>query len=257
MFTKRDRSIRNIPVLPNHRGTSEHHTRGVGQNHQNSQDGETSHTHAKRSKSQLFLWGLFAVLACAVAGLLLSTLFQKADVKVTLKSQAVVLPVHITASINPSQNSLGYTRVLVKSIPQGFILVQGSLMGGQVAVLDPKILARALAQQTVAGYAGEPVALAEGSSIAASVTTSAPTFGYMLVTLTGSTTLLWQIDPQALQQALVGQNRSDFAKIVKAFGPGIAEAHLTMRPFWKLILPADASQLVVTVIQPSLNNNQN
>ena len=245
MFTGGDRSIRKIPVATGHRGTP-HHT----------PPGEAPHPRQRKSRTSMVLWVLLAVLACAVAGLLLSTLFEKADVTITIKEQVVALPAHmmILEDVNNALSQagkLGYTWVLVKSIPEGFIPIQGSLSGGKIAVINPDNLARDVAEQEVSSYKGEPVLFTDPSLITASVATSTPTFGHLLVALTAasSTMLEWRVDTDALGKALVGKNRSDFASIVKTFGPGIIEARLSMRPFWKLTLPSDESKLLITTTE--------
>jgi len=246
MFTEGDRSIRKIPAVASHRAPQGGSGHGA----------PTERT--IKSKTSLFFWGLLAVFACAVSGLLLSTFFERADVQVSAKSQTVILPSHMAVSEGrPGGAGLSYTRVLVKSIPKDFIPIQGSLSGGQIAVIDPKELAQAVARQTVAGYTDERVVFADSSGISASVQVNTPTFGHMLITLgtaSSSVVLLWQVDAEALQKALLGANRSDFQSIVKTFGESITEAHLRMRPFWKVTLPKDESKLLVNVVEHSQNN---
>ena len=251
MVTDGDRSIRKIPIGGNHRSVHEHRAEAeMG-----------SSVRLKKNKISLFFWGLLVTLACGVSGLLLSTFFEKATVTIAQKSQVILLPSHMVASESGAGSGLSYTKVLVKSVPKDFIPIQASLSGGQIAVIDPAELARVVAAQTVSGYKGEAVVFEDSSGINASVSTSVPTFGHMLVTLTTAassspTTLLWQIDAGVLQNALLGKKRSDFQSVIKTFGQSIAEAHLSMRPFWKVTLPSDETKLTVTVIQPRPNTNQ-
>jgi hypothetical protein len=249
-----DRSIRKIPITTSHRSASIQH-----QPQNQTATAARSRVRSRKRKSSVFLWGLLTVLACAVAGLLLSTLFEKATVSIVPKTEMVALPPHLVASEGSSSVSaddLGYTLVLIKSIPEGYLPIQGSLVGGQIAVVNPFDLAKAVAWQTVPHYTGEPVTLVDPSSITLSVATNTPVFGHMLVTLTGSSTsLVWRVDTTALTRALLGTNKKDFASIIKSFGPGIADAYLTMRPFWKATLPSDGNKLMIAVApQASINS---
>jgi len=65
-------------------------------------------------------------------------------------------------------------------------------------------------------------------------------------TLSGSATLVWKIDTEALAEALAGKDEDAFSTIVAQF-PGIQEAHARVEPFWKSSFPDTPSDIRVVV----------
>ena len=232
-----DRSIRKIPITTSHRNAMPH-------------DG-VAHPHTHKKTSPLF-WGTMAVLVAVVGGLLLSTLFESATVFLLVRTETIALPPHVVASQDASTGGLVYTIVPAATLPDGYLPIQGTLNQGNIAALDSRELARAVAKQMIRGYADEPVLFPDLSTVKASVATSTPLFGRLTVSLSGTSTLVWQVDPHAVTEALVGQNKKDVARIALSFGSGVVEAHLTSRPFWKATLPNDEGRLQVTT-SPNLH----
>jgi hypothetical protein len=111
-------------------------------------------------------------------------------------------------------------------------------------------LASAIAKQTVQGYAGEAVTFADASQISIALATSSKATGAISLTLSGSPKLVWQFDPNALQQALIGKPKAQFETILKTFAPAITcstetPCQASIRPFWGTTFPGNAAKIQV------------
>ncbi|HEY6019215.1 MAG TPA: hypothetical protein VIY48_04730 [Candidatus Paceibacterota bacterium] len=112
-------------------------------------------------------------------------------------------------------------------------------------------VASAIAKKTVDNYTGEAVALDPGSTLTMSTaTTSQP--GVLTVTLNGSVTLVWQFDPNAVKQALLGRPKSEFQQVLKSFAPAISctadtPCDASIRPFWQSSFPTDPNKINVII----------
>lgn len=60
----------------------------------------------------------------------------------------------------------------------------------------------------------------------------------------GSATLIWEVDLQALAQALAGTTKDSFQNITAGF-PGVEEANAYIRPMWKRAFPADPADISI------------
>jgi len=113
-------------------------------------------------------------------------------------------------------------------------------------------LASVIAKKAVSNYGGEAVALDPASTLTMSVaTTSQP--GVLTVTFTGSATLVWQFDPDAVKQALLGKPKSAFEQVLRSFAPALScsadtPCTASIRPFWKSTFPADPDQISVVIV---------
>jgi hypothetical protein len=117
------------------------------------------------------------------------------------------------------------------------------------AIIRQTELASAIARAKVQGYNGEAVSIVEGNlDVQASSTNAANTT--LRLAMAGTVTLVWQFDPEALKQALVGKPRGDIEQIIAAFEPAIESADLKLRPFWQNTLPSDPNKISVTVKEP-------
>jgi hypothetical protein len=107
-------------------------------------------------------------------------------------------------------------------------------------------LASAIARSAVEDYAGEAVAFgdAQGMDVALA-STSARTDGTITLTLRGQAKLVWQFDPGALTQALLGKPKSEFEEVIRAFEPAVAKADASIRPFWHSSFPSDATKIKI------------
>lgn len=161
----------------------------------------------------------------------------------------------------------------VSQVPDGFVAVNGSLgvtytdinqsqgsgssitlsegVTATVAILRVADLANALAKQAFSDYKGEPVAFADLSKVTVSLVTSGSSnmTGPLAITVGGTPTLVWQFDHDALKQALLGKNKSDFPSIIKGYEPAVAKAEASIRPFWKATFPSNPDKLTVLISQ--------
>lgn len=67
--------------------------------------------------------------------------------------------------------------------------------------------------------------------------------------MSGSGTLIWDVDVEALKQALLGRDEAAFQTIVTDF-PGIQEAHARIQPFWNSRFPSESDKIRVDVQEP-------
>jgi hypothetical protein len=116
----------------------------------------------------------------------------------------------------------------------------------------PQLSSDAFANLVAADVAGSPVTLVPGQGFGATLkNATSTTLGSdpIQFTLTGSATIVWKIDNNALAQALAGKQQSAFQAIVTQF-PGIEEAHARIEPFWKGSFPTDANKIKIVVGKP-------
>ncbi len=152
-------------------------------------------------------------------------------------------------------------------VPQGYVLIPGSifttftpqpdtssaagsvevrLKGTATAVIFPEgQLAAAIAARSLGVYGGEAVKLADADELTLTATT-APTDTEFAFTLSGSTTILWVVDPSRIAEAVAGKKR-DAAQVILAGYPEVEKAVLVLRPFWASTFPADPAEITVTV----------
>ncbi|MDE2213206.1 MAG: hypothetical protein KGJ34_01585 [Patescibacteria group bacterium] len=119
---------------------------------------------------------------------------------------------------------------------------------GTEAMVRSSDLANAIAKQTVQGYAGEAINFATPSALSLSVATSTPydpTGSNVTFSISGSSPLVWQFDPYAIQQALAGKDKSTFDSIIATFSPAVTKANASLRPFWISSFPSDPSKIQI------------
>ena len=107
-------------------------------------------------------------------------------------------------------------------------------------------LAAAIASRTVEDYRGEAVLLAGEMSVSLA-TTSGPQDERLTLILGGSPSVVWQFDPNALKQALVGKEKGAFQQIVESFAPAIQRADASIRPFWTSTFPTNPDKIKVII----------
>lgn len=121
---------------------------------------------------------------------------------------------------------------------------EGKLLA--VSALD---VAQAAAADRIPGYAGEPVAFSDVSTLRFALEDS----GFDLISATstsvrvsGPATLVWTFDIDELKEKLAGKSRSMTAAIFGEY-PGIERADVVIRPFWKRSLPDAVDDINVTI----------
>ncbi len=189
-------------------------------------------------------------------------------------TQATVAAADLTAAKNTLSQQLAsdLTAAATAAIPDGYVALPGTLKitysdvaqvpsgdksanvsesatasGAIVRLVD---LASQIARTTVSGYKGEAVSFADPSKLSV-MATSTKDAGTITLALTGSPTLVWQFDPNAVRDALVGKSKSQFESVLQSFAPAIdctssTPCDATIRPFWSSTFPSDSSKIDVT-----------
>ena len=190
-------------------------------------------------------------------------------------AQATVAPADLTAAQTALEQGLkgALQQAASTEIPKQYLLIAGTFAvtfgditqtpidantvalsetaaanGDTVRTSD---LAAAIAKQVVTGYNGEAVDFADTSAITVGLQgSSTPSQGSLTLSLSGSPTLVWQFDPNALKAALVGKSKSAFEQIVGSFAPAITCSQATpcsaaIRPFWSSTFPTDVNKITV------------
>ncbi len=70
--------------------------------------------------------------------------------------------------------------------------------------------------------------------------------GPIQFSLTGSATILWSVDSDALADALAGKQQDSFQAIATQF-PGVLEARARIEPFWKSVFPTDPKAIKIDI----------
>lgn len=123
----------------------------------------------------------------------------------------------------------------------------------QTPVFDLNSFTQTLAQSVGENSGGDTLSFVPGSNFAAQgISEASSTLGSDPFTfqLSGTGTLIWQVDTNALAQALAGHDQNAFDTITAGF-PGIQSASARIEPFWKTSFPSNPSDIQVVVQQPS------
>lgn len=157
--------------------------------------------------------------------------------------------------------------MVAEQVPQGYVLIPGSvftsfapqpdtssaagsvevrLKGTATAVIFPEgPLAAAIAAKSLGVYGGEPVKLKDADDLVLTAV-NPPEGGEFSFSLSGSTTVVWVVDPSRIADAVAGKKR-EAAQVILAGYPEVEKAVLVLRPFWASTFPADPSEIAVTV----------
>jgi hypothetical protein len=189
--------------------------------------------------------------------------------------QATVAPADLTAAQNALKQGLqnALQGITSSQLPKDFLPITGTLAisYGDIAqtpgdnntvtfsqtatasidVIHASDLAAAIAKQKVDGYNGEAVGFADSSVITIGLAgSSTPAQGNLELALSGSPTLVWQFDPNALKAALVGKDKGGFEQIVTSFAPAITcskdtPCSASIRPFWSGTFPSNPAKITI------------
>ena len=122
-------------------------------------------------------------------------------------------------------------------------------------IFETKALAAFIAERTLgeygggaAVYRGQPVTLDSLGSLSLSVkgTDDLLTREVLQFTLSGQTTILWEIEVPAIQGAIAGKNTEDVEGILSG-NHAVQKVKVTLRPFWESTLPENGADIPVTV----------
>lgn len=129
-----------------------------------------------------------------------------------------------------------------------------SLRGtAQAAIVRQADLATAVARASgVEGYAGEALRFADTKSLALSAKASVGSAVKTLpIGLSGDTTLVWEVDGEAIKRAVLGAKTTELLPILLKFKPAVSDATAKLRPVWESSFPEDPALIEVTVVDPS------
>ena len=119
----------------------------------------------------------------------------------------------------------------------------------QVPVFATNVLAGALAQSVSADAQLSDIRLVPGEGFASkSADVASTTLGSdpISFTLNGKAQLVWQVNGEALAQALAGKDQAAFQTIIGGF-PFVQEAKARIEPFWRSTFPKEASAITIVV----------
>lgn len=111
-------------------------------------------------------------------------------------------------------------------------------------------LAATVGASVSADTATDSVMIIPKSGFTASLS-GTPAYGTepLTFTLVGQANLIWNVNTDALAQALSGRNQSAFQTVISGF-PSIQEAHAKVEPFWKNTFPANGKDIKIVVTPP-------
>lgn len=113
-----------------------------------------------------------------------------------------------------------------------------------------------IAQNTAAGYEGEPVMLKDPYTLSfayTSTSTDSQDIGSVTAidfSLSGNTTLVWTFDESALKSELAGIAKDRLPTALSDY-TAVEKAEATIRPFWKQSFPDDPDDISIEVIVES------
>ncbi len=177
----------------------------------------------------------------------------------TLRSQ-LAQEAEAAATAQDSTSSIvfpGLVQITYQDLPQtpaasGSVQVNEEVQI-QTPVFDSNSFTQTLAQSVGENSGGSMLKFVEGSNFAAqSISEASSTLGTdpFSFQLSGTGTLVWQVDSIALAQALAGHDQNAFDTITANF-PGIQEAHARIEPFWKTSFPTNPADISVVIQSPA------
>ncbi|XKT75025.1 MAG: hypothetical protein ACJKSS_02560 [Patescibacteria group bacterium UBA2103] len=160
---------------------------------------------------------------------------------------------------------------IADQIPSGFTLLGDSVAfipeslsngegEGSTAVLREKatavalvfptdLLAKAIAEKTIASYDDDNVTIGSTNTLMVS---NLPSAGELVsadeltVSVEGSVNIVWKVSADQIKTEIAGKSR-DAAETVLSNIPGIDTAELILRPFWRSNFPTDTEKITVSV----------
>lgn len=202
------------------------------------------------AQSQGDISGGFVGAQPAVAASDLATAEQQLQTQLdqAVRAKANAVPDGYTAI----PGTLNITFDTVEQTPDGTnqaYLTQTATASGDI--LRTQDLASIIAAQEVSGYNGEAVGFDKSSALNMQLASSSqPTDQTLTLDLSGTAVLVWQFDPNALTQALIGKPKGQFETILQSFAPAIEcssqnPCSAAIRPFWQSTFPSDASKIKI------------
>lgn len=122
----------------------------------------------------------------------------------------------------------------------------------QIPVFPRDLFAKSIAQAVSADAADSKVSLLPKDGFSAQFTGQAPELlgsTPLVFTLTGSALIVWNVDSNAIRDALLGKDQSAFKPVVATF-LGIKDAQAHIAPMWSSHFPSDPSSIEIIVADP-------
>jgi len=115
-------------------------------------------------------------------------------------------------------------------------------------VFEEDSLTRAIAQKFVSQYDGEAAHIPELSNFVLTPTAplSPTTESQISFSLSGTGSVVWDIDTAGIKDLLVAKKKASFDEILSGMS-SIEKAEVTIKPFWKGTFPKDAKRINVTI----------
>ncbi|MDP2665038.1 MAG: hypothetical protein Q8P23_00075 [bacterium] len=142
----------------------------------------------------------------------------------------------------------------IASTPSGTTgMVDVKVQGTITAIVFPNVaLAEEIAKSVNGlGYQGEPVTLASAKTVKLTAPSGlpAPDASSFTFTLSGTASLIYNVDPTRIAAAVSGRTR-DAAKVALSAYPEVKRAVVILRPFWRKTFPQDPASISVVVLNP-------
>lgn len=127
------------------------------------------------------------------------------------------------------------------------VTLQGTLYG---VLFNNEAFARFVADQTVAGYDGEPVTLEDVSTLTLELAEGENERPWENETISidaaGTTRVIWIFSEETLKEDLAGRSKEALSTILSGY-PSIAEAEVVLRPFWRQTFPEKPDEIAIEI----------
>ncbi len=123
----------------------------------------------------------------------------------------------------------------------------------RVPLFNEATFAAYLAKNTVSGYGGEPVRLADPQALTFAYAGEPGDLGSkesINFSLKGSARIIWNFDEMSLKRALVGLDEEALPSVLSSY-PAIDRAEAVIRPLWKSSFPEEEDEIKVTEVIPA------
>lgn len=121
-------------------------------------------------------------------------------------------------------------------------------------MMNKQAFANSIAQAVRADADENSISLQPGEVFTARpVGTFPDTVGSSPITfsLSGTATLVWNVDSNLLKESLAGRDQGAFEAIVGAF-PGVDKAEAHIAPLWSRSFPKNAADITITILKPAI-----
>jgi hypothetical protein len=120
----------------------------------------------------------------------------------------------------------------------------------QVPIFEEDEFAKYLAENTIAGYEGNPVMVEDYMNIyftyndSATLTKDIATFTELAFDLKGNARIVWKYDENMLKSDIVGLSKTALPTVLSGY-PAVERAEAVVRPFWKQSFPDKPSDIKI------------